>query len=204
MIRYCGWMAPFNHVFTPENVTAPRRGLVWEFPSPTPQSAHVSVRRPRRLGRAPGRPPRRRPPGPAHVGRVAPARRGRPWPRRPRSRLRWRRPEATAAFRVRAKRPAASAPRASRPAIPGGSSLLGVVGSLSATSSPAAAATKSRLVHGCRNIAGSEGSERATTVATPSWLRAPDAAPRNTLPTTAARRVVRRCRRCSQERFGAL
>ena len=58
-------------------------------------------------------------------------------------------------------------------------------------SSPAAATTKSRLVHGCRNIGGREGSERATTVATPSWLRRPDAAPRNTLPTNAPRRVVR-------------
>ena len=90
---------------------------------------------------------------------------------------------------VRAKRPAADAPRASRPTIPAGSSLLGVVGSLSTTSSPAAAATKSRLVQGCRNIPGREGSERATTVATPSWLRAPDAAPRSTLPTTASRQV---------------
>ena len=70
-----------------------------------------------------------------------------------------------------------------------GSSLLGVVGSLSTTSSPAAAATKRRLVQGCRNIGGREGSERATMVATPSWPRAPDAAPRSTLPTTASRQV---------------
>jgi hypothetical protein len=31
--------SPFNHVLMPETVTAPRRRLVWEFPSPTPQSA---------------------------------------------------------------------------------------------------------------------------------------------------------------------
>ena len=79
---------------------------------------------------------------------------------------------------------------ASRAAIPGGASLLGVAGSLSTTSSPAAAATKSRLVHGCRNIGGREWSERTTTVATPSWARRPDAAPRNTLPTTAYGRVL--------------
>jgi hypothetical protein len=76
---------------------------------------------------------------------------------------------------------------------PPGLLRMGVAGSLSATSSPAAAATKSRLFHGCRNIRGREGSERATTVATPSWARAPDAAPRNTLPTTALRRVFARC-----------
>jgi hypothetical protein len=52
------------------------------------------------------------------------------------------------ACRVCPKRLAASAPMASRPTIPGGASLLGVVGSLSPTSSLAAATTKSRLVRG--------------------------------------------------------
>ena len=84
-------------------------------------------------------------------------------------------------------------PIANRPTVPAGRSLLGVAGSLSTTSSPAAAATTSRLVHGRRNIGGREGAERATTVATPSWPRRPVAAPRNMLPTTAPRRVVGRC-----------
>ena len=65
--------------------------------------------------------------------------------------------------------------------IPCGASLLGVPGSLSTTSSPAAAASTSRLIHGWRNIEGREGSERATTLATPSWERRPVAAPRITL-----------------------
>ena len=50
-------------------------------------------------------------------------------------------------------------------------------------------ATKSRLVQGCRNIPGKEGSERATTVATPSWLRARRTRLRSTLPITAFRQV---------------
>jgi hypothetical protein len=153
----------------------------------------VSVRCPRWPARAPGRPRRRRRPGRAHDGRVAPARHGRPWPRRPHWRLRWRRPEPTvyAGSARRGRRPAP--PTANRPTVPAGTSLLGVAGSLSTTSSPAAAATTSRLVHGCRNIRGREGAERATTVATPSWPRRPVAAPRNMLPTTAPRRVVGRC-----------
>jgi hypothetical protein len=58
---------------------------------------------------------------------------------------------------------------------------VGVPGSLSTTSSPAAAASTSRRIHGWRDIEGREGSERATTVATPSWERRPVAAPRLTL-----------------------
>jgi aminotransferase class V len=85
------------------------------------------------------------------------------------------------ACRVCAERLAASAPRASRGTIPRGASLLGVPGSLSTTISPAAAASTSRLIRGWRNIEGREGSERATTVATPSWERRPVAAPRITL-----------------------
>jgi len=76
---------------------------------------------------------------------------------------------------------------------PGGSSLLGVVGSLSTTSSPAAAATSTRLVHGRRNIEGREESERTTTAARPSWPREPVAAPRSTLPATASRHVAGGC-----------
>ena len=100
------------------------------------------------------------------------------------------------ACRVCAKSPAASAPRPSRPTSPGGESLLGVPGSLSATSSPTAAATMSRLVHARRNIGGREGSERTTTIAAASWERRPDAAPRNTLPTTT--RSVVTLKRCDK------
>ena len=88
------------------------------------------------------------------------------------------------ARRVRANRPAARAPRASRLAIPGGTSRLGVDGSLSMTSSPPAPATTSRLVHGrCRN-GGRDGSWRPTRIAKPIWERRPDAAPRSTLPSS--------------------
>ena len=53
--------------------------------------------------------------------------------------------------------------------IPRGASRLGVPGSLSTTSSPAAAASTSPLIHGWRRIEGRSGCERATTLATPSW-----------------------------------
>jgi hypothetical protein len=83
----------------------------------------VSVRCPRWPARAPGRPRRRRRPGRAHDGRVAPARHGRPWPRRPHWRLRWRRPEPTvhAGSARRGRRPAphsqpADGPRRHEPA----------------------------------------------------------------------------------------
>ena len=52
--------------------------------------------------------------------------------------------------------------------IPRGASRLGVPGSLSTTSSPAAAASTSPLIHGWRRIEGRSGCERATTLATPS------------------------------------
>jgi hypothetical protein len=98
---------------------------------------------------------------------------------------------------------AASARSTSRPAIPAGSSLLGVFGSLSATSSPAAAGTKSCLVHGCRNIRGKDGSERTATAATPIWPRRPDEAPMRTLPRIAAHglalMVLLRKSRCFHE-----
>jgi hypothetical protein len=61
---------------------------------------------------------------------------------------------------------------------------------LSTTSSPAAAASTSRRIHGWRNIEGKEGSERATTLATPSWERRPVAAPRLTLLIEPVNRVL--------------
>jgi hypothetical protein len=51
------------------------------------------------------------------------------------------------ACRVRAESPAASPPRTSRLVMPTGASLLGVAGSLSTTSSTAAPAIRTRLVH---------------------------------------------------------
>ena len=91
---------------------------------------------------------------------------------------------------VRACRPAANAPRVRRAMSPGGARRLGAPGSLSAISSPVAAATATRGAHGPRSAAGRPESARTSRVATPIWLRSPVAAPSRTLATAARRQVA--------------
>ena len=158
----------------------------WPTVDPT-----VSVRRPPWPARTPERPRRRRRPRLAH-GWASRARTS--WPILAAT-IALTAPMAAAgshgAGLCRAKRRAAGCPQApvGRQS-PLARACWGVVGSLSTTSSPAAAATKKSPGPRAAGIPGAgKVSERATTVATPSWLRAPDAAPRSTLPTSASRQV---------------